>query len=103
MKLADEIRAIGFSDHCLNYRDGALAMQEACAQLVENREAERAEKNKDCIKVKIRRETQQVFIIERAPECKPLSIQEVSIGLDMFRQDSEWDVREVIPVTESEA
>ena len=103
MKLADEIRGL-IAVGRITYEDAAANDSlEQAAQLVENREAERAEKNKDCIKVKIRRETQQVFIIERAPECKPLSIQEVSIGLDMFRQDSEWDVREVIPVTESEA
>ena len=32
-KLADEIRAIGFSDYSLDYRDGALAMLEQ-AELV---------------------------------------------------------------------
>lgn len=46
-KLADEIRAIGFSDYSLDYRDGA--MLERAAQLVEKREAERVEKIKAMI------------------------------------------------------
>lgn len=45
-KLADEIRAIGFSDHSLDYRDGALAMLEQAALLVEKRDAERVERIK---------------------------------------------------------
>lgn len=48
-KLADEIRAIGFSDHSLDYRDGALAMLEQAAQLVEKRDAERVERLKAMI------------------------------------------------------
>lgn len=48
-KLADEIRTIGFSDHSLDYRDGALAMLEQAAQLVEKRDAKRVERIKAMI------------------------------------------------------
>ena len=108
MELADEIRAMitGFpkpldADNA-PYSEGFMTATIKAAELVEKREAERAERIKDCINVKVRRKTQQVFIIERAPECKPLSIQNVLIGLDMCRQNSEWDVREVVPFTENE-
>ena len=108
MKLADEIRAMitGFpkpldADNA-PYSEGFITATIKAAELVEKRDAEREAVNKNCIRVKITRSTQQVFVIERAPECKPLSIQQVQIGLDTFRQDSEWDVREVVPFTENE-
>ena len=102
MELADEIRTITIPPSPMRLESELVWALRKAIELVEKREAERAEKNKDCINVKVRRKTQQVFIIERAPECKPLSIQNVLIGLYMFRQDSEWDVREVIPATEME-
>ena len=48
-KLADEIRAIGFSDHSLDYMVGAIAMLEQAALLVEKRESERVERIKAMI------------------------------------------------------
>lgn len=54
------------------------------------------------IKLKIKTATQQVFMIERAPECEPVTRGDILGFLMKSRPDSEWNVREVIPVSMDE-
>lgn len=54
------------------------------------------------IKLKIKTATQQIFIIERAPECEHVKRADIIGFLVKSRPDSEWDVREVIPVSMDE-